>query len=110
MKIHATFLSILLLHLCLANCDGQEKAIPALGDQRQQKSSLPESDPYFVDSKIITASHGPKSITRNILQDAKGNIWLTTWEGIICYDGKSVHQFYKQKWLETLSCLFRFGR
>jgi len=32
---------------------------------------------------------GPNSITRNIIQDRKGNIWLASWQGIFKYDGKS---------------------
>jgi ligand-binding sensor domain-containing protein len=34
------------------------------------------------------STHGPNSITRNILQDKNDNFWLATWEGIIFYNGK----------------------
>ena len=40
-------------------------------------------------SKEVTTSHGPNSITRNIIQDKKGNIWIASWEGVFRYDGKS---------------------
>ncbi len=39
--------------------------------------------------KVNTRSHGPKNITRNIIQDRKGNIWIAAFDGIFRYDGKS---------------------
>lgn len=45
-------------------------------------------DPYFVKSKDTVSVHGPNCIVRNVLQDKKGNVWLATWQGIVCYDGK----------------------
>lgn len=38
-------------------------------------------------SEIV--SHGPTSITRNIIQDRKGNIWMASWQGVFKYDGRS---------------------
>jgi ligand-binding sensor domain-containing protein len=43
----------------------------------QQKNGVAESSTY-----------GPHSITRNIIKDRKGNIWIASWEGIFKYDGK----------------------
>ncbi|OKS86158.1 ligand-binding sensor domain-containing protein [Mucilaginibacter polytrichastri] len=37
---------------------------------------------------VITA-HGPERITRNLIQDRKGNIWIAAFDGIFRYDGKS---------------------
>jgi ligand-binding sensor domain-containing protein len=37
---------------------------------------------------VITA-HGPKWITRNVIQDRQGNIWIAAFDGIFRYDGKS---------------------
>lgn len=37
---------------------------------------------------IITSS-GPKRITRNIIQDRSGNIWVAAFDGIFRYDGKA---------------------
>jgi ligand-binding sensor domain-containing protein len=34
-------------------------------------------------------SQGPNTITRNIIQDRKGNIWIAAFDGIFRYDGKS---------------------
>jgi ligand-binding sensor domain-containing protein len=39
------------------------------------------------ENKEVITSHG--LITRNIIQDRKGNIWIASWEGIFRYDGKS---------------------
>lgn len=36
-----------------------------------------------------TSSRGPGQITRNIIQDRKGNIWMAAFDGIFWYDGKS---------------------
>ncbi len=40
-------------------------------------------------AKGVVASQGPKGITRNIIQDRKGNIWIAAFDGIFRYDGKS---------------------
>src|SRR4051812_16157740 len=45
-------------------------------------------DPYFIEGTDTFSTHGPKSITRNLLQDRNGNFWLASWQGIIKYDGK----------------------
>ena len=45
-------------------------------------------DNFFVHSPEITSPYGPRNITRNLIQDRKGNLWLATWQGIIQYDGK----------------------
>ncbi len=94
---------LLLLLILTTSCNGQDKAhlqeegprqeqsrtdLPR-DSKRQPESNLTDVDPWFVESQAIVTSSGPSSITRNILQDRKGSIWLATWEGIIRYDGKS---------------------
>lgn len=94
-------LLFLCLSIALISCQGQKKTnLPKEHPSEsnpisafQINLSFPVSDPYFVESTAITAAHGPQSITRNILQDKKGNIWFATWEGIICYDGKTFTNF-----------------
>lgn len=54
----------------------------------QSRSDSMDADPYFVESSDTVSPHGPHSITRNILQDRNGSIWLATWQGILRYDGK----------------------
>jgi len=46
-------------------------------------------DSYFIPTKDISSPYGPQNITRTILHDRNGTIWLATWEGIQSYDGKS---------------------
>jgi ligand-binding sensor domain-containing protein len=46
-----------------------------------------------VETKDTASAHGPKSITRNILQDLNGHYWLATWEGLIRYNGKQYTNF-----------------
>jgi ligand-binding sensor domain-containing protein len=48
----------------------------------QQKTNAGES-------KGVSTSNGPKGIVRTIKQDRKGNIWITSWEGMFKYDGES---------------------
>ena len=47
-----------------------------------------DGDPTFINTKDTTSTIGPTSITRGVLKDRIGNIWLATWQGIIKYDGK----------------------
>lgn len=39
--------------------------------------------------KDVSTSQGPNGIVRTVKQDRKGNIWITSWEGVYKYDGKS---------------------
>jgi ligand-binding sensor domain-containing protein len=54
----------------------------------QNKTDLPayNTNPEI---KVVTTSYVPNRITRNIIQDRKGNIWIASWDGIFRYDGKS---------------------
>ena len=54
----------------------------------QRKADLPKEDIKSV-AKGIDTSHGPQTITRNIIQDRKGNIWMAAFDGVFKYDGKS---------------------
>lgn len=45
-------------------------------------------DPYFIETTDTVSSYAPISITRNIWEDKKGNIWIMSFQGIIKYDGK----------------------
>lgn len=64
------------------------KAVP------ETKKAQPEDfDPYFTESTGATKLTGPRSITRNIIEDGDGMIWLATWEGIIRYDGLTFKNF-----------------
>lgn len=47
-----------------------------------------DADPYFFSTLTIASKFGPNSISRNIIQDTKGDYWIASWEGIIHYDGK----------------------
>jgi ligand-binding sensor domain-containing protein len=40
------------------------------------------------ENKGAITSHGPQWITRNIIQDRKGNIWIAAFDGVFRYDGK----------------------
>lgn len=53
--------------------------------EKQAKGKVIMIDP---EAKGIISSHGPKVITRNIIQDRKGNIWMAAFDGVFKYDGK----------------------
>ncbi len=53
--------------------------------QAQQKNAAQDA----IETKDISTSQGPKGIVRTIKKDRKGNIWITSWEGVFKYDGKS---------------------
>ena len=50
-------------------------------------------DPYFTPAKLTNSSYVPSNITRSILEDKNGYIWLATWEGIIRYNGTTFTNF-----------------
>jgi ligand-binding sensor domain-containing protein len=54
----------------------------------QVKTDLPK-DNTKSGSKSVTTSSGPNRITRSIIQDRKGNIWIAAFDGMFRYDGKS---------------------
>jgi len=78
------FFWLLFLFISIGSCLGQ---------------SDNDHDPYFVETKAINSPYGPQSITRNILEDSEGNIWLATWEGIMSYDGKTFTNYTNKEGL-----------
>jgi ligand-binding sensor domain-containing protein len=54
----------------------------------QIQTKLPKADTK-PGNKELVPSHGPKGITRNLIQDRKGNVWIAAFDGIFRYDGKS---------------------
>ena len=53
----------------------------------QVKTDL-QKDNIKSETKGLITSHGPKLITRNIIQDRKGNIWIAAFDGIFRYDAR----------------------
>ena len=92
MKYLLTTLTFLIFTSFLS-CQGQKEIKPSKTDTPKQSETPPDFDPYFSESISVTSTNGPANITRNILQDKKGNIWLATWEGLIQYDGKNFTNF-----------------
>jgi ligand-binding sensor domain-containing protein len=45
-------------------------------------------DYYFIETSDTVSSLAPISITRDIVEDRNGNIWIMSFQGIIKYDGK----------------------
>lgn len=96
MKRYLPFYSIFFCFILITACKGQEKTSPpkeVINKPQQPTLNLLDNDPYFAGTTTITTPYGPKSITRKVLQDSKGNFWLATWDGIICYDGTAFTNF-----------------
>ena len=55
------------------------------------KQNQAEAKKIVVNSqnKGVITKYGPQGITRNIIQDRKGNIWIAAFDGIFRYDGKT---------------------
>lgn len=85
-------ISIYLLSLLLigfSSCDAKNRADQPEKNKVQIRSESASSIPLTAKINTIFAKNAPNSITRSIIQDQKGNIWLATWEGILKYDGQS---------------------
>ena len=54
-----------------------------------QNQTILLKDTIKSETKDIITYSGPNTITRNIIQDRKGNIWIAAFDGIFRYDGKS---------------------
>lgn len=81
MKQHISTMAVWLLSLIFSSCS-------LTSCNGQVKTNLPKGN-IKSETKNVIISHGPNSITRNIIQDRNGNIWIASFEGIIRYDGKS---------------------
>ncbi len=54
-----------------------------------QNATNPPKEAAKSDTVGIVSAYGPGHITRNIIQDRKGNIWIAAFDGIFRYDGKA---------------------
>lgn len=54
----------------------------------QNQTDLPK-DTLIAETKEVNTSYGPHHITRHIIQDRKGNLWIATYGGVFRYDSKS---------------------
>jgi ligand-binding sensor domain-containing protein len=88
----------------LTACNGPKSPTPpnsppAISNPEVKVTEPQDFDPYFKPTVTDHSKYGPTSITRNVLQDRSGNIWLATWEGIIRYDGTTFTNFTNQNYL-----------
>lgn len=73
--LRSKYISAILMLILSTLCEGQG-----------QLGSLKET--MFETKKPVT-SHFPKTITRNFIEDSKGNIWIAAYDGVFRFDGKS---------------------
>lgn len=88
-KIFAPILTVFLLSACHGESQTTSPTEPKSSSNTLLPGGAPPvDDPYFAVTTDTVAAFGPRSITRNMLQDKNGNVWFATWQGIMSYDGK----------------------
>ena len=101
MKKYLQVCSVILLFLLMSSCEGQNQTDTSQTRESShipiERITTPDVDPYFMESKAIASPYGPTDITRNVLEDSKGNIWLATWEGIIDFDFFAINNLLLNK-------------
>lgn len=76
MKSYLQIYTLFLMLTFYTSCKGQNKTDLSKENVKSEAQNA-------------ATSQGPTRITRNLIQDRKGNIWIASWEGIFEYDGKS---------------------
>src|SRR5438046_1298456 len=79
---------LLIFFVFFTSCSNQEPSRSKITPGNKENRKKFVEDPYFIESNDTVSAHGPRNITRGVLQDKDGNFWFATWEGIIKYDGK----------------------
>jgi ligand-binding sensor domain-containing protein len=64
------------------------------GGQKQTSAPSVNIKP---ETKNIFTGDAPQAITRNIIQDKNGNIWMAAFDGVFRYDGKSFTNITRKK-------------
>jgi ligand-binding sensor domain-containing protein len=72
--IKSVHIGVLIILIQSTSCDGQAQV------------GLPKD--MLSETKELITSNVPKTITRNFIQDSKGNIWVAAFDGIFRYDPK----------------------
>jgi len=87
MKELLRLLALFLIFVTCVLCKGQNRTeVPKDTIKSETKEVItPHGFPYGPYSETYS---GPNSITRTIIQDRKGNIWIASWQGVFRYDGK----------------------
>ena len=81
LKKHAQIYLLALFSVFMVSCRGQNQTDLPKDSVNKQQNNLTIQGLHSISSKSIVAPFAPSSITRNIIQDKKGNTWLATWNG-----------------------------
>lgn len=90
-KIHKPYKSlfaILIVASLFSQCKSQTENTRDSPIQHETPGNIPVVDSYFDGHSEVKSTTGPKTITRNVIQDKSGLFWFATWEGIVTYDGE----------------------
>ena len=83
MKKLLRLLALFFIFVICVLCKGQNKTeVPKDTNKSETKEVIIPHGPY---SETYS---GPNSITRTIIQDRKGDIWIASWQGVFRYDGQ----------------------
>lgn len=97
-QYHGIIIGAAMILFCITSCNESKTTKQDIAESTSLSTSKViqspiDGDPSFEKSLDTISVFGPHSITRNVLQDKNGNIWLACWEGIIQYDGKKFTNF-----------------
>ena len=69
--------------------DRHAKALTNPGPEEPKEKKKPTIDLNFIESTSTSSEIGPQVISRNILQDRTGGLWIASWSGILRHDGST---------------------
>lgn len=86
MKKHTQIYAVLLLLVFTVSCKGKKETGRATDPIKQANQT---EAVWPLNTKTVSTSSSPSTITRNIIQDKNGIFWIATFEGVYRYDGES---------------------
>lgn len=86
---------LLLVLLILASCK-EPNSNPQPENKESKAENKSEFQPVPTGPINLSVSNTPSHITRTIIEDRNGNIWLAAFDGVFKYDGKSFMNMSKE--------------
>ena len=93
---------VFLLFVSIVSCNRQKVPVTSKDKSGKTENIAVNRVPKAGGYTAVSGDYGPSSITRQIMQDRKGNFWFATGEGIIRYDGVSFTNFTSSEGLRRV--------
>ncbi|MCB1582033.1 MAG: hypothetical protein KDI92_03145 [Xanthomonadales bacterium] len=90
---HMVFLLIVLLTACQSLKHENKGNGPAAVTSTKNIDTQPDYSKSHIENVLV--NHVPVSITRNVIEDSNGHIWIASWEGVFKYNGHSFQHITK---------------